>query len=172
MAAPRGNQFWKLRSKHGRDKLFSTPELLWEAACEYFDWCDKKPWKKSEALKSGDKSGKLIKVPTQRPYSLSGLCLYLGCNQAYFRQFNDRCGEDFSTIITRIEEIIETQQFEGAVVGAFNANIISRKLGLADKKELEGTMSIHNKFDSMTEEELDSYLRSNGVDPYNLMDED
>lgn len=40
MAAPKGNQFWMLRSKHGRDKLFATPEALWEAACEYFQWCD------------------------------------------------------------------------------------------------------------------------------------
>ena len=38
MAAPKGNQFWMLRSKHGRDKLFATPEALWEAACEYFQW--------------------------------------------------------------------------------------------------------------------------------------
>ena len=29
MAAPKGNQFWMLRSKHGRDKLFATPEALW-----------------------------------------------------------------------------------------------------------------------------------------------
>lgn len=28
MGAPKGNQFWKLRSKHGRDKLFSSPEIL------------------------------------------------------------------------------------------------------------------------------------------------
>jgi len=168
MAAPRKNQFWKLRSKHGRDTLFTTPDLLWEAACEYFEWCDKKPWNKNEAVKSGDKSGSIITVPTQRPYSLSGLCLYLGCNQAYFRQFNERCGEDFSTIITRIEEIIETQQFEGAVVGAFNANIIARKLGLADKKELGGSMEIYNKFDSMSENEIDEYLKSNGIDPDNL----
>ena len=26
MAAPKENQFWKFRSIHGRDKLFSTPE--------------------------------------------------------------------------------------------------------------------------------------------------
>ena len=30
-----GNEWYKLRSKHGRDKLFTTPELLWEAECEY-----------------------------------------------------------------------------------------------------------------------------------------
>ena len=37
MAASKNNQFWKLRSKHGRDTLFSSPELLWSAAYEYFD---------------------------------------------------------------------------------------------------------------------------------------
>lgn len=55
---------------------------------------------------------------------------------------------------------------------AFNPNIIARKLGLADKKEVNGSMEIHNKFDSMTESELDNYLRSNGVDPDGLMDEE
>ena len=45
MAAPKGNQFWKLHSKHGRDTLFSTPDLMWEAACEYFQWCDDNPWR-------------------------------------------------------------------------------------------------------------------------------
>ncbi|WP_347174524.1 hypothetical protein [Parabacteroides goldsteinii] len=44
MAASKNNQFWKLRSKHGRDILFSSPEFLWSAACEYFDWCDENPW--------------------------------------------------------------------------------------------------------------------------------
>ena len=44
--------------------------------------------------------------------------------------------EDFSAVISMVEEIIETQQFEGAAVGAFNANIIARKLGLADKQDI------------------------------------
>lgn len=140
MAAPRGNKYWKLRSKHGRDILFETPEVLWEAACEYFNWCDRNPWNKNEAIKSGDNAGKIIKVPTQRPYSLSGLCIYLNCNQGYFNDFkknDERCTEDFSVIITRVEEIIETQQFEGATVGVFNANIIARKLGLVDKQDVD-----------------------------------
>ena len=38
-----------------------------------------------------------------------------------------------------MEETIETQQFEGACVGAFNANIIARKLGLSDKQEVDYT---------------------------------
>lgn len=137
MAAPEGNQFWKLRSKHGRDKLFATPELMWEAACEYFEWCDSNPWM-SEKLKTKESGTETEVAPTQRPYTLSGLCLYLDCSQGYFRTFKtdkEKCTKEFLAVITRIEEVIETQQYEGAAVGAYNANIVARKLGLADKQE-------------------------------------
>lgn len=36
----------------------------------------------------------------------------------------------------QITSRIEGQQFEGATVGVFNANIIARKLGLVDKKDV------------------------------------
>lgn len=145
MGAPKGNQFWKLRSKHGRDKLFATPELLWEAACEYFQWCDNNPWYKIDFR---GKDNEEVKIPTERPYTLTGLCLYLNCNQAYFRNFKlqlPKDEKDFNAIITRIEEVIETQQFEGAIVGAYNANIIARKLGLSDKAEIEQKKEIEYK---------------------------
>lgn len=142
MAAPRGNQFWKLRSKHGREKLFSSPELLWEAACEYFQWCDTHPWIKKDFVGGGPNAGTIVDLPTARPYTLSGLCIYLGVNTQYLNQFKQGLNEekktdkDFSLVITHIEEIIRTQKFEGAAVGVFNANIISRDLGLVDKSDL------------------------------------
>ena len=167
MAAPKGNEFWKLRSKHGRDKLFANPELLWEAACEYFQWCNDNPWMKMEQsraktsmkieLESGEidtiEPDTLIGLPTARPYTLTGLCLYLNCSASYFRTFKSIRNEikddkltdlekDFLTIITRIEETIYTQKFEGATVGAFNANIIARDLGLIDKQGIGVTGSI------------------------------
>ena len=137
MGAPKGNKFWQLRSKHGRDKLFATPELLWEAACEYFEWCEENPWYKKEAVKSGDMAGTIISIPTARPYTLQGLCRYLNCSTEYLKHFeaNNIDSEDFMPIITRIREAIYQQKFEGASVGVFNANIITRDLGLADKKD-------------------------------------
>lgn len=142
MAAPMGNQFWKQRSKHGRDKLFTSPELLWEAACEYFQWCDENPWETLQVTDKG-KSKEVKESPTQRPYSMSGLCLYLDASEKWWYNFKEALDEekdkDFLYIISRIECVIETQQFEGATVGAFNANIISRKLGLADKQQQEIT---------------------------------
>ena len=35
--ASMGNQWWKLRTKIGREKLFKTPEILWSACVEYFE---------------------------------------------------------------------------------------------------------------------------------------
>lgn len=148
MSAPIGNKFWKIRSKHGRDKLFATPELLWEAACEYFEWCEKNPFYEVEQVKQPGKAfydkeneewvipDKLVSLPKMRPFTLQGLCGYLDCATSYFRQFKSaerENGKDFVTIITRIEETIYNQKFSGAASGFLNPNIIARDLGLTDK---------------------------------------
>ncbi|ALR29759.1 hypothetical protein ATE47_04140 [Chryseobacterium sp. IHB B 17019] len=139
MAAPKGNQFWKLRSKHGRDKLFESSQLLWEASTEYFEWCDENP------LIEIDYKGKdadRVEIPKMRPYTITGLCLYLDCNVQYLKTFkaqlnkNDENYEDFNTVITRIEETIYTQKFTGAASGFLNPNIIARDLGLTDSKDV------------------------------------
>jgi hypothetical protein len=134
MAAPEGNQFWKLRSKHGRDKLFETPELLWEAACEYFQWCDDNP------LIEIDFKGKdatQVKMPKMRAFTIHGLCIYLDCNTKYFNDFKDANHKGFSEVLTRIMEIIYNQKFTGAAAGFLNPNIIARDLGLRDSKDIE-----------------------------------
>lgn len=141
MAAPRGNEFWKLRSKHGRDKLFATPELMWEAACEYFQWCVDNPLEAGEVIKSGNLAGKMLKVPKMRAFTLEALCLYIGCSTSYFRAFKSTLKEedkDFLTVIEQIELTIYSQKFEGAAAGLLNANIIARDLGLSDKQEVTG----------------------------------
>lgn len=144
MSAPSGNQFWKLRSKHGRDKLFESPEAMWEAACEYFEWCEENPFKESKAMvvSNGQNSGSSIEIaelPLKRPFTLMGLCLYMDCSSAYFRNFKNQeraKQEDFSSVIEKIEETIYNQKFEGAAAGFFNANIIARDLGLRDNTDV------------------------------------
>ncbi|WP_228434704.1 DNA-packaging protein [Chryseobacterium defluvii] len=138
-----GNQFWKMRAKHGRDKLFATPEELWNAACEYFQWVEDNPLPETKVFQH---QGKVVTetVPIMRAMTLGQLCFYLNCNEAYFRQFKARLtdeDEGFSTVIADIENVIYTQKFQGASGNLLNANIISRDLGLADKKEVNGTVS-------------------------------
>jgi DNA-packaging protein gp3 len=135
--APKGNQFWKLRSKHGRDRIFATPEIMWEAACEYFEWCDKNPFQAVEVS-----AGCKVTVPKMRPYTLSGLSIYLDVWTSYFDEFSKTCSKEFSEVISRIREVIYSQKFSGAASGFFNANIIARDLGLADKREEQTTALI------------------------------
>lgn len=156
MAAPKGNQFWKLRSKHGRDKLFESPELLLEAAQEYFNWCDKHPLKEQKAFSY---QGKITRTSLNkmRAYTLDGLCLYLGCSESYFRKFKSKLqskeGEDFFTVIEHIEKVIYNQKFTGAAADLLNANIIARDLGLSDKVDSKNTNFNHN-YESISKEEL------------------
>ena len=149
-----GNRFWEMRSKHGRDKIFSTPELLWDAACEYFKFCEDNPFHKSEAktVNIGDHMSEIeiAKIPTMRPFTMQGLCLFLDVNTVWFNHFEnslkdkeDDLSKDFSKITNRIREIIYDQKFSGAAAGFFNANLISRDLGLQDsvKNEVVGAVS-------------------------------
>lgn len=149
MPAPKGNQFWKLRSKHGRDKLFATPQLMWEAACEYFQWCDDNPIIMTEQTKRVSKTAEdLTNIPLKRPYTLQGLCLYLDANTVYFNHFydsikdkDDEMSKDFRQIITRIRETIQDQQISGASVNIFNSNLVARLNGLVDKQESKHDVS-------------------------------
>ncbi len=150
MPAPKGNQFWRIRSKHGRDKLFSSPEVLWEAATEYFEWCEKNPLMSAEQAKGiskpimDEKKGELvfapnlIDLPKMRPFTWDGLELYLDIFSLREYKTNPDY-KDFSQVIGRIEKIIYNQKFSGAAAGFLNPNIIARDLGLKERTE-----NIHN----------------------------
>lgn len=125
--ALKGNQFWKCQAKHGKDKLFTEPELLLEEATRYFDWCDSNPFKEG-------------KQRIRRPYSLIGFCLFIGVSSTFLKDFawrlrkkpDDLESQAYLTVIQKIKDVIETQQWTGATVGFFNPNIIARTLGLRD----------------------------------------
>jgi hypothetical protein len=138
MAAPVGNQFWKLRSKHGRDKLFASPSLLWDAACDYFQWCEDHPLYETRGFAYQGVVRK-EEFPKMRAMTLSQLCFYLHCNEAYFRTFKHQLPEnekDFNTVIHDIEKTIYDQKFQGASADLLNANIIARDLGLKERTDL------------------------------------
>jgi hypothetical protein len=131
-----GNQFWKLRSKHGRDVIFDTPQKLWDAACEYFEVTDRRKWTKKDWV---GKDAMPVTRETDTPYTLRGMCIFLDVNSGYwseFKQSDKAKAKDFSEIITRIEDVIYNQKFEGASVGAFNASIIARDLGLKEQTDI------------------------------------
>ena len=132
MAAPIGNQFWKARTKHGRDKIFSDSDSLWEACCEYFQWVEDNPLFESKAFAY---QGVVTQeqVAKMRAMTISGLCIFLDIDDDTWDLYRKR--DDFIGVTNRVESIIYNQKFQGAAADLLNANIISRDLGLADKTE-------------------------------------
>ena len=128
MGAPIGNQFWKQRYKHGRDKIFESPVSLEMAAEEYFDWCHQNPLIEIDFV---GKDAVQVEKPKMRAFTWSGLELYLQVESLREYKTNPNY-KDFSQVITRIEKVIYTQKFEGAAAGFLNPNIIARDLRLFD----------------------------------------
>jgi len=139
MAAPKGNSFWKQRTKHGRDKIFANADLMWEAACEYFQWVEDNPLNEA-IVYQGELSEK--EKPLMRAMTIGGMCIQWDTNEEYLSHFENGLdfdkpeSKDFLRVIKKIKQVIATQKFEGASAGLLNPNIIARDLGLADKKEL------------------------------------
>lgn len=134
MSATVGNQWWKLRAKHGREKIFANPDLLWESACEYFEATEKRKWVKKDWV---GKDAEMVYREADTPFTITGLCIFLGIDLITWRNYKTNENyKDFFNIITHIEQIIYTQKFEGAVNGTFKENIIARELGLGEKSDV------------------------------------
>jgi len=145
MAAPQGNQFWKARAKHGRDKLFASADALWESCCEYFQWVEDNPlWE----MKAYQFQGVPFQdqIPKMRAMTIDGLCLFLDIDLTTWRAW--RADEDFSTVVTRAESVIKSQKFAGAAADLLNANIIARDLGLTDKQAVEHSEKVLDSGDN------------------------
>lgn len=132
MGAPTGNKFWELRSKHGRDKLFNDPELFWQECTAYFQYCEDNPWLETDWV---GKDAFEVQRKRKVPYTWQGLALYLDCSVNTIKDLKNHSNEDFLMMLTRVEQTIYSQKLTGAANGFFNANIISRDLGLAEKTE-------------------------------------
>lgn len=143
MAFLQGNHLWKNRTKHGRDRLFSSAPLLWEEACKYFAWCDSNPWVRWELTKYQGMAEE-DSVPIGRPYTIEGVCVYLGVSASYFRGIKHLVKEhieegrntpeemEMLETVIMIETVIRAHQLEGAILGVYTANLVARINGIHD----------------------------------------
>lgn len=139
MPAPKGNRFWEARSTHGRSPIFASPELLWEACVEYFQWVEDNPLYEAR-LVSFQGASVLEDVPKMRAMTVSGLCLFLDIQMSTWQQYRER--EGFTAVTASADQVIRSQKFAGAAADLLNPNIIARDLGLADKAEVSGALQI------------------------------
>lgn len=139
MAAPKGNQFWKARSSHGRNPKFASPDDLWAACCEYFEWVEANPLKEAKPF-AFQGVITMAEVNKMRAMTIGGLCIFLDIDRTTWAEYGKK--DDFSTIVTRVDETIRDQKFTGAAADLLNPNIIARELGLADKSDVSGSVQV------------------------------
>jgi len=124
----------------GRPPLFTDPKDLWLKAKSYFDAMDATNF---EAFGSDDK-----KVRKTIPYTLEHLQVHMQIsNSTWYTYKND---EKFLEVCEHIDKIIYSQKFIGATTGIFNHAIVTRKLGLADKADVDvkqsGELVVKNEY--------------------------
>lgn len=136
MSAPQGNKFWEARTTHGRGKIFETPEILWAACVEYFEWTEANPLIEEKVFCA---QGQVTRanIAKMRAMTIFGLCRFLGIARTTWEEYSGR--EDFKYICSEAENVIRDQKFTGAAADMLNANIIARDLGLRDKQDHEHT---------------------------------
>lgn len=154
MSAPKGNQFWLARSTYGREKIFSTPEILWKAALEWFQWVEDNPLTEYKVSQyQGEAVG--MELPKMRAMTVDGLCIFLDITRSTWYEY--RSLDDYSDIAGRIENVMKNQKFTGASADLLNANIIARDLGLKDLSETTHKGSVG--LTDLTSEKLDERIR-------------
>lgn len=128
----------------GRPLSYKPAELA-EKFVEYIEWAKNHPIVITET-EEGEKMGKttdiVITKTKPRLVSISGFLVFLG------KQWNWWCELDhskqaaaFLRVKQCVREYCEHYQTEMATIEMFNANIISRLLGLADKREVDAKVS-------------------------------
>lgn len=122
-----GNRWWELRSSAGIKPIFSDPDVLWGAACEYFDYVEEHPLEEEKGFAFQGVVTK-EKFKKMRAMTLEGLCLFLDISTETWRAY--RKSEVMSGVVSKVENVIRTQKFEGAAADLLNPNIIARDLGL------------------------------------------
>lgn len=122
--------------------LHFTPKQLAEKFGEYVKWCEDNVMvfeEKQKGLQGNGYVDKTTKTFKQRLISVHGFLVFIGKTSRWWGELsNGKHGDKFSVVKTQITEYCEDYQKELAATGHYNANIISRLLGLADKKELTG----------------------------------
>ncbi|EXZ98267.1 DNA-packaging protein [Bacteroides fragilis] len=117
-----------------------TPAELQQRAVDYCEFMRRKVWNRVDVLKGGMTAGMLYEVPTACPLDLKSFLLFAGFGVRRWQQY--RSDEAYADVCEWIEMLIETQNFEGAAVGVYNANLIARRHRIAEKTETDATLHI------------------------------
>lgn len=128
-----GNQFWKARSSHGRNPIYTDHKTLADAIQQYFEHIHQNPLIEYKPMIEQGQIGYAM-VPKMQAMTITDCARYCGIDHDTWLRYKEK--PDFSGVIKEAEEIIRDQKFKGAASGFFNSNIIARDLGLKEASDV------------------------------------
>lgn len=122
--------------KRGRPRKFKPADLLDEFQNYIQDRMSNPIVEKEEesGYAGRNSSAKTKEKSHPQLLSVADFCVFLGCSRNWWNELPD----EFLGVKSHISTYIDNFQLKGASIGVFNANIVSRLLGLKDKTELSG----------------------------------
>lgn len=140
-----------LPKKWGAQLRFETPQDLWDAALEYFQWMEDNP---AEVHDIKGKDNEDVEIRRRRPYTVVGFCIFHNIDrQTFYNYESDENGwAGFGEVARRIIDICKLNRLEGAITNEFNTNVIVRLDGLVDTREIKGEVEFkkYKIFDPLT----------------------
>lgn len=128
----------------GKPRSIESVEQFIEMANSYIDWVKNNPVEKTiTAAFQGVISYE--KVPHSRPMTQFGLAAHMGIGLSTLKDYSQK--PEYSATFKEIQAIMTSWNIDGATCGDMNGNIVSRIEGLADKQEVENTISIQKGLD-------------------------
>lgn len=134
------------RNPLGRPPKY-TPAQLAEKFAEYVQWCKDNPIElvNRTTYANGNFAENVERKP--RYISINGFLVHLGCTDRWWKELEDgKNGGEFSKVKAGAKKYCEEYQVAMASAGALKENIISRLLGLADRKQVEADIDYNFKF--------------------------
>lgn len=164
----------KIPKPSGRPFKIKSSDELWDKFVAYCDDVENNPWQ----IKTGSNSinGNSSKSPNNsmrqevrvlpRAYTLQGFCAFCGIASCWsdFKRTNlNRHG--FKAVIGQIENVVLSQQLDGALLHQFNGNIVARLNGLVDRhtQEITGKDGEEFKFPKLSIDDIQELKTLNGL---------
>lgn len=116
------------KNKGGRPRKYNTLEEFKQKSDEYFDYCD--------SMTKRDDNNRLV---SYKPYTISGLCIYLDITRETLCNYEDM--PEFYDTIKKIKHRVENYVEEMSLMGVLNSTVsifnLKNNFNWKDKIETE-----------------------------------
>ena len=130
-------QHWQ-KVKDGGIAIAHNARDLWDAALDYFHWCDTHPIDSPQMIRGGKSAAETICMKMPRPYTMQGFCLHANITPTYlYDMISGGVEDEYYFVAQKIVLQMQAQKLEYAYVGVFNPVIAAKEMQIGGNENVE-----------------------------------